>query len=253
MERTSDLWDPNATTRSIPIVPPPPPYRGTVADVRPTAVARPAGARRARSVPFDLLARVAACAFDRVGIAFVIATFGYRAADSGYLPIAGRDAGGYAMLALLSLGSASLVAFASEAVFGTTLGKLVFALHVRRRDGRRVGVGRTIVRHVLAPLDALAIGALLAALTPRRQRLGDLLADTVVSRSPMGLFASLLGVLVLGGVGYAQAAYGGGLGSARAVATETADFGPDLMARVTGLVRRTPIPFAATSTDRGAP
>ena len=253
MERSSDRWDPTATTQSIPIVAPPPPYRAAGAGVRPADTVVPGPTIQVGSLPFHLLGRLAASTLDLGGVAFVLATFGYRAAALGYLRIVGRDSTGYATLALLSLAGAVLVGLASEAIFGTTLGKLLFGLHVRRRDGRRVGVGRTIVRYAFRPLDLLGIGPLLAALTPRRQRLGDLLADTVVSRSPLGFFAPLLALSLLGGVGYAQASYGGGWASATAVASETTDFAPGLVARGIVLLRSASRTPATSSADRSTP
>jgi uncharacterized RDD family membrane protein YckC len=184
------------------------------------------------NVPAYLLARLAAFAIDVPGVAFVIGTFGFNGFDRGVLLLAGRDRAGFDTLALVALGAALLFAFLCEAIFGTTLGKLVFGLHTRRYDGKHAGVGRTFVRHLLRPLDVVAIGPFLALVTPRHQRAGDLAAGTVVGLSPMGFFAPLIGLALCAAVAYAQVTFGGGLTSAIGVAAEIGNYGPDAYARV---------------------
>jgi uncharacterized RDD family membrane protein YckC len=76
-----------------------------------------------------------------------------------------------------------------EAVWGKTLGKLLFGLHVRRLDGGPCSREQAVIRGLLRVVDAnpLILGGLPAVaivlLTKRRQRLGDLLAGTVVTRT----------------------------------------------------------------------
>lgn len=245
MERTPPPWDPSAMTQPIPVVPAPPPARhaestptsGVVPPrletvVGPAAPSR-AFAHRFGSIPVYLAARFAAFVLDIFGIGFVLATFAYHASDAGIFTIAGRDASGYASLAGYALGAAVLFAFVCEALFGTTLGKMLFALHVRRGDGGHAGALRIFVRYLLRPIDLLVVGPLLALVTPRHQRIGDFASGTVVSRSRIGAFASVLAVLAFAGIGYAQIAYGGGLTSAIAVLAETADFAPGLVTNAT--------------------
>ena len=252
--------DPNAMTQPIPVVPVPPPRRPASAP-RPNVPPAAAYAHRFGPLPWYLFARFAAFALDFGALTFAFATFGFHAAERGFVLLAGRDATGFATLAAASLASAIAFAFVCEALFGTTLGKLVFALHVRRRNGRRAGGGSVLVRALMRPIDLLAIGPMLVLVTPRRQRLGDLLGGTVVSASPIGAFAPLLGLALAGGIAYAQIAFGGGLTSAIGVAAETADNAPALYAAATRALGIAPLPAkpasiptaAATSPATGAP
>ena len=76
----------------------------------------------------------------------------------------------------------SLVYWTScEAQQGQSFGKRALQLRVTSVEGRPPGWRRAFVRNVLLPLD-LAIGLLLVLNTRRRQRLGDLLARTLVVR-----------------------------------------------------------------------
>lgn len=73
-----------------------------------------------------------------------------------------------------------------EARWTRTLGKRLFDLRVVRTDGGRVGYGAAFVRTLLRCVDWLPAlylaGAIAVSLTPKRQRLGDLAARTVVVR-----------------------------------------------------------------------
>jgi len=231
-------------TQPFPVVAPPPPRPAGAPPASfdaatPERAARPAPAasyvHHFGRIPVYLFARFAGFTIDIFGVGFVIATFGYHATDTGFLVVAGRDASGFATLAGGSLGLALLFAFLCEAIVGTTLGKLLFALHVRRGDGRHAGPARVFVRYVLRPVDVLVIGPLLALVTPRHQRVGDFLAGTVVSRSRIGAFAAVLGIVSVIAIGYAQITFGGGITSAIGVSAETADFAPGLLAQVTRL------------------
>ena len=88
-------------------------------------------------------------------------------------------------LALFALWFVYYVAL--EATLGATLGKLLLGLRVRAADGGPAGWGASIVRNLLRPIDlafAGLVGAVLIWGSPRRQRLGDRLAGTVVVRRP---------------------------------------------------------------------
>jgi uncharacterized RDD family membrane protein YckC len=63
-----------------------------------------------------------------------------------------------------------------------TPGKRWFGIKVTDLSGRRIGIGRSIVRAVASVLSWVALfgGYLLALVTPRRQALHDLMAGTVV-------------------------------------------------------------------------
>jgi uncharacterized RDD family membrane protein YckC len=77
----------------------------------------------------------------------------------------------------------------TEALFGATPGKLAFGLRVELVGGGRPGVGRAIIRNLLRPIDIIppylgAVGLSLMTVTSLRQRLGDLVAGTVVVALP---------------------------------------------------------------------
>lgn len=116
-------------------------------------------------------------------------------------------------------------------LFGSTPGKLLFGLVVARTIGGRAGLGRTFVRELLLPLDLVVIGFLLGAVLPKRQRLGDLIAGTVVVNSKIGALAPLLGIIVLGAAGYATVEYAGGVGAAQRLATDASRYATGLITR----------------------
>ena len=84
--------------------------------------------------------------------------------------------------ALVLFGSWLVYFVALESMFGATLGKLLFGLRVRTADGKRIGLVAALVRNVLRAVDVCfgVVGLLLICVTPRRQRLGDFAAGTVV-------------------------------------------------------------------------
>ena len=115
--------------------------------------------------------------------------------------------------ATLALGTAVALVYVwvSEALFGTTIGKLIFGLHVFPIRERGVGLARAFLRGLLRPVDLLIIGGILALL-PARRRLGDFAAGTIVGRSPLRGFAPLLGwvlVLVVCGIPIVLIGFGG--------------------------------------------
>ena len=122
-----------------------------------------------------LLGRFGAFVVDIVIVTFVLASFGLQLSTGGSLAFGGHDEGSFTLLTLAALGAASLLLVVSEGVFGTSLGKLVFALHVRRSNGNWAGPGRALLRMILRPFDLLVIGPILALVTPRHQRARRLL------------------------------------------------------------------------------
>jgi uncharacterized RDD family membrane protein YckC len=224
--------DPGAT-EPIPVTPVP----STPRSPRAPRVASPGPfVPRFGNVATYLVARLVAFTIDFVALAFVLAAFGFNAFERGFLLLAGRNENGFATLAVASFGVAALVAFLCESLFGTTLGKSIFGLRVSRTQGGVPGVWRVFVRYVLRPVDLLAIGPLLALVTPRHQRLGDFAGGTVVSRGRFAPLASLIALALLAGIAYAQFAFGGGLDSALGVGAEAANYGPDLVAKSAALV-----------------
>jgi uncharacterized RDD family membrane protein YckC len=73
-----------------------------------------------------------------------------------------------------------------EAVLGATLGKLLLGIRVIKEDGSPIGWAASIARNLLRIIDALPtayiIGVILIWTSPRKQRLGDRAAHTVVVR-----------------------------------------------------------------------
>jgi uncharacterized RDD family membrane protein YckC len=72
-----------------------------------------------------------------------------------------------------------------EAMVGATPGKLLLGLRVEKLDGRRFSLAAAVIRNLVRYADAMPFGwyfvaAILITLTPRRQRLGDLVAGTSV-------------------------------------------------------------------------
>ncbi len=76
-----------------------------------------------------------------------------------------------------------------EGFFGATLGKRLAGLRVTDLEGRRIGWQAAIVRNLARLLDVLPfaylLGGILTLATKRHQRLGDLLAGTLVV--PLGV------------------------------------------------------------------
>ncbi len=73
-----------------------------------------------------------------------------------------------------------------EAMLGATLGKLATHLRVvREADGGPIGWRASIIRNLMRLIDGLVlylIGFIAVCLTRKRQRLGDLVANTMVVR-----------------------------------------------------------------------
>jgi len=71
---------------------------------------------------------------------------------------------------------------------GATLGKQALGLRIIRADGARLSFGRAtaryLLKYIITPLVPLLIGYLMAAFTNRKRALHDVLADTLVIRSP---------------------------------------------------------------------
>jgi uncharacterized RDD family membrane protein YckC len=231
-------YDPNET-QPMPAQPgyarPIPPGTGAPGPVPPSAVA-----------PSAPVAGAAAPArfehpFGNVGV-YLLGRFGaFLMSTGGNMALGGHDATSFTLLMLVSLGAAALLLVISEGLFGTSLGKLVFGLHVRRANGNWVGPGRALLRTLLLALDVLLIGPILAAITPRHQRVGDFFAGTVVGRSRIGWLSTLLGLAIVALVGYAQILYGGGVTTALTVAAEGATYLPQFY-------RSASVPFAAAPT-----
>jgi uncharacterized RDD family membrane protein YckC len=166
---------------------------------------KPVGARFPVGNPFAYaLARFAAFAIDVALVTGVLTILAY--ALIAINPITGLPTNsqrGFDVTLLMGAVVALAYVVTFEALFGTTLGKLAFGLHVHALTERRVGFGRAFVRMLLRPVDALAIGGVMA-LMPAHRRLGDYASGTVVTReSPLRRFAPYvgwLGILIVAGI-----------------------------------------------------
>jgi len=76
--------------------------------------------------------------------------------------------------------------FVCEALWGKTLGKKLTGIHVASKLNEKLTWPRAFVRNLVRPIDAIpgfyAIGLIIVLVTKRKQRLGDLLAGTIVVR-----------------------------------------------------------------------
>lgn len=73
---------------------------------------------------------------------------------------------------------------AAEATWGQTLGKKLAGIAVRRTDGSAAGKGRIFVRNIIRGIELMfpILPAIMMISTKRSQRLGDLVAGTMVTR-----------------------------------------------------------------------
>ena len=96
--------------------------------------------------------------------------------DPGRIAVSGSISGILALIYFVVL----------EATMGATLGKRLLGLRVVKDDGSAIGWGGSIIRNILRIIDGLVfylVGAIIIWNTQRRQRLGDILAHTVVVRA----------------------------------------------------------------------
>ena len=77
-------------------------------------------------------------------------------------------------------------AFLESSISQATLGKRALGLRVADEQGQRIGFGRATARHFGRFLNAFSfgIGYLIIAFDPRKQGFHDMLAHTVVVRTP---------------------------------------------------------------------
>jgi uncharacterized RDD family membrane protein YckC len=220
-----------------PIVEPPPPSRGAgtfvppPVDVPAPPAAPPPYRPRITHVPSYLMSRFIAFVIDVFGVAFVLATFGLHFAETGGVP-GPIDLKNFWLLASISFLLALLIAFLCEGLFATTLGKLLFGLVVRNSNGGYAGLGRALTRSAFRPIDLVLIGPLLALVTPKRQRLGDLAAGTVVSQTRFAPVMTFVAAAAIAAIGYAEVVWGGGLASAISVAAQSLATGSDLAQKI---------------------
>lgn len=217
--------------------PAPPPASPTSGSAASSGIAeQPISRRNSASAPASDIGDVGTYFVRRllalvVDVAFVgtLIAVSARAWMTRTAPDAALSAPQFLELLWLTIAGFFLYRWVFEGLTGTTLGKLVFGLAVRCHDGSGIGLGRAFVRNLLLPLDAAIVGFLTAAVTPRRRRIGDLLAGTVVVNSRMGVAAPVLGIVLLAGAAYAVHIYAGGLYAAGRLAHDAAQLGPALL------------------------
>jgi len=163
----------------------------------PPRTVKPVGPRFPVGNPFGYaLGRLFAFALDVGLVSWLVTTLAY--ALIAINPITGLPTNsqqGFDATLAMGVVLALVYVIAAEAMFGTTIGKLVFNLHVYPLRERQVGFARAFVRALLRPVDMLLIGGVLALL-PGHRRLGDLASGTVVAReSPLRGFAPYAGLL----------------------------------------------------------
>jgi uncharacterized RDD family membrane protein YckC len=139
--------------------------------------------------PASLPIRAIAAIFDSVAAWFawyyIIELWGIpKSSAGGFTSVtmgAARAMAGFPALALIIATAAFWII--PEWATGATLGKWVCKLRVVSREGSPITIGQSLKRNTLRLIDCFPfylIGFLVAALTPERQRLGDLWAKTIV-------------------------------------------------------------------------
>lgn len=70
-----------------------------------------------------------------------------------------------------------------ESIFSATIGHMLFDLKVMGEDNGRIGFIEALLRHIVDPIDFFFFGIpamICITNTPKKQRIGDLLAKTIV-------------------------------------------------------------------------
>lgn len=163
-----------------------------------------AGAGPQTGPPFASLGdRALAIALDTlVPLAAFVAAGLWLAPAAGGMTASGFQLEGLPALVVIAcaLVTALVYQIGLEGIAGTSLGKVVTGIRITTVEGHRIGFRAAAVRNLMRFIDGLAIyliAALSVLLTRRRQRLGDLVAGTVVVRRDYGRVASILALLVL--------------------------------------------------------
>jgi uncharacterized RDD family membrane protein YckC len=120
----------------------------------------------------------------------------------GGLTTEGFELRGWPALAVFGIGTVAFFAYyvCLEWWFGATLGKVVASARVTGLDGGRIDFRQSLVRNLLRLVDAIGVylvGAIFVILSKKRQRLGDVVARTVVTRRDYPAYAQLAALLVL--------------------------------------------------------
>lgn len=139
--------------------------------------------------------RAVAYAIDLVACYFVVAVVGFIVILAFAAGTSGSVNDGVEEVSKAGVGIVLVLLFlaqwgyftALEATRGATIGKSALGLRVVTTMGRPIGFSASLLRNLLRAADALPFGYLAGvvsmALTPRFQRMGDLVAGTMVVRT----------------------------------------------------------------------
>lgn len=120
--------------------------------------------------------RVLAFFFDSLFAGLIVGAFFLVGAALGEI--------GFLVLTVVGLAVALVYGFLLEGLYGYTPGKYLLGLVVVKSDGSNCTLGASILRNLLWVVDALPTANLVAIvlilLTDDNQRVGDLVADTIV-------------------------------------------------------------------------
>jgi len=136
----------------------------------------------------DVLGRRIGAAIIDIGIAIIIVLLVGSVIGNDVASDAPTSARFGTLDRIVILGLVFAYYFATEMVWGQTVGKRVLDIRVERVDGTKATPGAILIRTLLRAIDGILfyLVALIAVLAtgPRRQRLGDIAAKTrVVSAS----------------------------------------------------------------------
>jgi uncharacterized RDD family membrane protein YckC len=152
-------------------------------DPNPYQASAAVGAPQMEAVPIALTGRAGSGRFLAAQIDHAIGVVLFLAVGMSLAEDAGNIIAGAAALSTYLCSY-----FLPEWLFGATVGKAVFSLRVRQLSGEPCTASQIAIRTLsrLVEVNPLLLGALPAGIailsTSRRQRIGDLLANTVVVR-----------------------------------------------------------------------
>jgi uncharacterized RDD family membrane protein YckC/Tfp pilus assembly major pilin PilA len=179
----------------------PPPRPPTLIPRRPSPALT--GEAATQRHPASFLRRWAALFLDGLIIGIPLQIVILVIAIASGLDMARTDIEGAVYLVVLAAWGSYFILM--EGTRGATLGKQILEVTVVDTRGAPIGIGRALARHVTALLNyvTLYLGYLIAALTPRRQGLHDMLAGTMVVYREPGRVPSTTGcaIAIVGGVG----------------------------------------------------
>lgn len=74
-----------------------------------------------------------------------------------------------------------------EGIFGQSIGKRILGIHVTDLSGKKITWKQAMIRHLFDCIDVLPfmgiLGLLVASKSPDRQRIGDIVAGTIVTKN----------------------------------------------------------------------